>query len=296
LPYRNGTYLIKARDSSGFYSKNAAIIITTSDDTQHLNFLTLCDSPLWPGVKQGTAVQNPQQWLVLNATGGLVDDMSDQVDTWSEVDSLPVGSGGGGEGEGLYFFSSTIDMGGVFPTRLTDSLLAFPYVSSSVFVDERAGTTNDWADWDAPDEGASGMAVMEVSQTNDDPALPTAVWSAYQGMQASTYTGRGFRFRLRLEAPENENIAVEEACITADISAKQDSGNDIVWVPNSMDILFTTKFFQPPAIAISIQNATVGDTWKLTNKTKTGFTIQLLTSAGAVITGARTVDWQSQGY
>ena len=91
-------------------------------------------------------------------------------------------------------------------------------------------------------------------------------------------------------------VAVEQACVLVDISDKQDSDNDVVWTPNSMTIAFHFAFYQPPALAISIQGAAVGDTWKITAKTKTGFTIQLLSSAGAVITAARTFDWQAQGY
>jgi predicted phage tail protein len=296
MPYRPGTYLLKPVDSSGFYSSNASVIVSADDTSEHINFIRMCESPTWPGTLNGTAVQLPQQWLMLTNQGGLVDDMTDLIDTWTEIDNLPLGPSGSGDGTGYYYFSTPIDMGSVAPVKLTSELLAFPYLAASVFVDDRTGTVNDWQDWDASDIGASGMALMEVSQTDDDPALSSASWTDWMALQAASYIGRGFRFRLRLEAPENENVAVEEACISADISNKQDSANDVVWVNPAMTIAFTTKFFQPPALAISIQGANVGDTWRITAKTAASFTIELLTSGGAVITAARTFDWQAQGY
>lgn len=296
LPYRPGTYLIKAVDISGLFSNNAATVITASPDTEHINYTRICESPDWTGVQDGTVVKFPQQWLMLTAQGGLWDDQLDPIDTWSDVDNLPIGASGPAPSLGYYYFSHSIDMGAVFPVRLSSDMLAFPYVANSVFVDDRAGDVDTWADWDAADKDAGGMALVEIRQTNDNPASPTAQWSQWGGMIAAEYTARAYQFRVRLTAPPGENVAVEQLCILADISAKQDNGADIIWTSPSMNISYNLKFYTVPSLAVAIQQGVPGDTYKITNKTITGFTIQLLNSSGAAITAARTFDWQAQGY
>jgi hypothetical protein len=297
VPYRGGTYMIKAHDTSGIYSGNAAVVVASNAAGNYALFQNMCENPNWVGMHNGTVVQVPQQWLVLGGSGGLVDDQTALVDDWPDVDTLAAGtSGSTATGVGIYYFSQQLDMGGVFDVILTADMLAFPYLSGSTFIDDRTGDADSWQDWDAADSDATGMAVMEIRQTDQDPASGSAIWSAWGGMIASQYSGRGFQFRIRLEAPIGQNIAVEEACVLADFSAKQDSGNDLVWVNPSMTITFAIKFFYTPAIAISIQSAVTGDYAKITAKSPTGFTIQLLNASNAVITAARTFDWQAQGY
>jgi hypothetical protein len=99
-----------------------------------------------------------------------------------------------------------------------------------------------------------------------------------------------------MEAPAGQVVAVETACIDADVSAKQDSGSDISWTGTAMSFTFDVTFFQTPAIAIAIQEAVTGDYAKFTAKSRTGFTIELRNASNALIAaGTRTLDWQAQG-
>jgi hypothetical protein len=296
VPYRLGTYLIKAKDTSGIYSSNAALVITTQSATSYRTYQRICDNPDWLGFKDGTMKQMPQEWIVLGESGGLWDEQLANLDTWPAIDLLPLGVSGSTDTTGYYYFEDMLDIGGVFPVILTADILAFPYVEGTTFIDDRPGDADSWQDWDAVGEDANGMAVMELRQTDQDPADSGAIWTGWGGMIASQYEGRGFQFRLRLEAPAGQNIAVEQACVWIDFTAKQDSGADVVWTPNSQTITFTTQFFDTPAIAIAVQGAVTGDYAQLSAKSNTGFTMVLRNSAGAVIVAARTFDWQAQGY
>lgn len=268
LPYRPGTYLLKAKDVSGLMSFDAAMIVITGSDSMFTQFVRICEQPAWAGTHSDTTIRMPQEWLIL----------------------------ADGKTSGIYTFANQLDIGGIFSIRLTVDMLAFPYIPGVSFIDERTGLVDEWSNWDDPGGDGQGMVTVRMRQTNDDPTSGSANWSAWTQFIGGDYTARGFQFQAWLTAPPGQNIAVEELCIIADVSNKNDSGADIVWVPTKMHIPYVVKFFTVPAISVVVQNAVTGDTIRITNKTKTGFDLELLNSAGAVITGSRTFDWIAQGY
>ncbi|WP_086023156.1 host specificity protein J [Sinorhizobium fredii] len=268
LPYRPGTYLLKARDIGGTFSTNAAVVVT-SLATDAKQFIRICEQPDWLGTKVNCHIQMPQQWLII----------TDET-----------------LGTATYTFKNSIDMGGVFPVMLTVDMLAFPYFESDVFIDERPGLVDDWQNWDSAIDDGDGLVTIQVRQTNNDPASGTAVWTEWQQFLSGEYVGRGFQFRAWLDAPDGQNVAIEQLCIIADVSAKMEQGADIPWVPIKMRINFTVKFKYVPSISIAIQQGVVGDTFRITNKSTTGFDLELIGSTGAIITAARTFDWIATGY
>lgn len=295
VPYRPGTYLIKAKDIVGLFSVNAAVIVTTQPDEGYQPYLRICEQPDWRGNKNNTEVREPQDWLVLGMTGGYWDDQADFIDTWPTVDVLPYGPTPS-PADGTYTFFNGIDMGGIFPVRLTVDMLAFPFVDSDVFIDQRVGNVDDWQSWDDAGDDGAGMVTIRVRQTDDDPASHAAHWTDWAQFIGGQYIGRGFQFQAWLTAPAGQNVAIEELCILADISAKSDHGADVIWVPNKMHITYAVKFFNVPSISIAIQQGVVGDTFRISNKTREGFDLELIGSTGAIITAPRTFDWIAQGY
>ena len=135
-----------------------------------------------------------------------------------------------------------------------------------------------------------------MRQTNNDPTSGSAVWSPWTQFIGSEYEGRGFQFRALLAAPAGQNVAVEELCIIADVSAKMAYDSDVAWTGAKMHITYPFTFVYMPSIAIAVQQGVVGDTFRITAKTRSGFDIELINSAGAVITAARTFEWIAQGY
>ena len=187
-------------------------------------------------------------------------------------------------------------MGGVFPVILSVDMLAFPFYENDIYIDQRPGLVDDWQDWDSSQDDGRGMVTVQVRQTDNDPASGSAVWGPWANLVAGEYRGRGFEFRALLSAPSGQNVAIEQLCVIADVSAKLEEGANIVWVPNKQRINFTVKFFYTPAISIAVQSGATGDQFRITNKSRTGFDIELLNSANAPITAARTFDWIASGY
>jgi hypothetical protein len=295
LPFRPGTYLIRARDITGLFSLVPSVIITAEPDTAFRPLYRICEQPTWLGNKVLTTVKMPEQWLMIDALGGgLWDAQTGNVDTWPTIDVLPGNAPTSEPLSGTYDFFNMLDLGGIFPTRLAVEMFAFPVNPALTPVDSRPGNVDDWQAWDDAGDGGGGMVTIRMRQTNDDPSA-SPVWTDWQQFLAGEYTARAFQFQAWLAAPAGENVAVEELCITADLSAKQDEGADVVWVPNKMHITFDVKFYTLPSLSIAIQNGVVGDTFKITNKTREGFDVELLNASG-IITAARTFDWMAQGF
>lgn len=269
VPYRPGTYLIKAFDILGYFSKNPAVIVATTTGDDAKTFVRICESPTYPGTKSNVQVQMPQEWLIITDSGA---------------------------GSGVYTFQQKIDMGSVFPVRLTVDMLAFPFYEDDTYVDDRLDKVDDWQSWDSAIDDGTGMVTILISQTDNDPASGAAVWTAYTQFISGEYTGRGFRFQAWLDAPDGQNVAVEELCIIADVSAKMDQGNDKTWVPVKQRVNFNFPFVYVPSIAVTIQQGATGDYYKITNKTKTGFDLELFNASNAIITATRTFDWIATGY
>lgn len=269
LPYRVGTYLLKSRDASGTFSTNAAVIATSIPASGAKEFIRICESPNWTGTKVNCRVQLPQQWLVIT------DEMA---------------------GLGEYSFTNSIDMGGVFPVTLSVDMLAFPFYEGDIFVDDRPGLVDDWQNWDSAIDDGEGMVTIRVRQTDDDPASGAAVWGPWQQFLSGEYLGRGFQFMAWLNAPEGQNVAIEQLCIIADVSNKIDQGADVRWMPVKQHIDFTVKFQFTPSISVAIQNGVVGDYFVITNKSPTGFDLELKNSANLIIAADRTFDWIASGY
>jgi hypothetical protein len=298
MPYCVGTYFLRTRDITGIYSTGWAVVVTSGPDTAYRPFVRICEHPDWLGEKQNTMVMDPQRWLIIDKTGGgLWDDQADAMDDWPTVDVLPVGGGGAAPSEGFYDFDKRIDLGGIFAVRLVRDMLAFPITGSSDdFIDSRAGDVDSWQDWDNAADPGSGMVTTRIRQTNDDPASPSAQWTQWTQFIAGEYTARAFEFQAWLTAKPDENVAIEELCIVADIANKVDEASDVVWVPIKMTILYKVKFYSIPSLSIAIQEGVENDTFRITNKTRESFDLELLTTGGSPITGARTFDWIASGY
>jgi predicted phage tail protein len=295
LPYRAGAYFIKAVDSSGHYSKNAAELITAEIDSGYSTYYRWCESPDYLGTHAGTEVEMPQQWLVLGQTGGLWDDQTANMDTWPDVDVL-VG-GAPGAGEGYYYFDNVFDLGGVFPVRLTLDMLAFPLGNGTDFIDDRLDPMDTWPDFDDTQEGIDGNVTVFIALTQDDPASSNANWSDYEAFVTGQYTARAFRFYAYLTAGPGQNVAVETLCVIADLENKTDTGTNVPYHGVKLHIAFAVKFYLQPSVVVTMQTPRPGDHMKISNKAREGFDIELLdTNNNPVPDGVISFDWHAIGY
>ncbi len=209
LPLKAGTYLLKAEDSTGIQSVNAASI-TTKQAT------ALTFSPL-------STVQEDDDWLGIH-TDTVAEDVDGtiylQLESIGTIDAQPdfdaianLAAIGGIQPSGTYDFASGIDLGLVKKVRLTSSIVS-QIINANDRIDARGGNVDTWANFDGTG-GASSDAWVEVRETDDNPAgSPT--WSAWKRLDAGEFDARGFDFRARLTTADPAyNIQISQLRVTA---------------------------------------------------------------------------------
>jgi hypothetical protein len=188
LPLKAGTYLVKARDAGGRESESAAMVETKEALLFAFTTLsTITESPTFPGTKTGVAVDASK--LQLSGSGFF--DTITSLDAVADLDAF-----GGFTGAGTYDFSVGADLTTVKRVRIVTTLTVTAALITDK-VDSRTGNVDDWLDWDGPDAGSAVDVVIEVRETDDNPAgSPT--WSDWKRLVAAEYEARGFQFRARL--------------------------------------------------------------------------------------------------
>lgn len=206
LPLKAGVYLVKAVDSSGIESADAARV--ESDQAtilEYANVTTLAEDPAFSGAKDGVVLAG--SLLKLSATG-LFDAIPD-FDAVADVDTY-----GGVGAEGTYDFAAGMDLGSVKRVRLTGTVLA-EITQIYDLIDSRPDDIDGWADFDGAN-AAEGDAVLYVRKTDDDPAgSPT--WGAWQRLDAAEFQARAFQFQLGMFVYDpTYNISISQLSVTAD--------------------------------------------------------------------------------
>ncbi|MDD5297675.1 MAG: phage tail protein [Rhodocyclaceae bacterium] len=191
LPLITGTYMAKARDSSGNYSANAASFVATEALVSGWTTVSSIDqAPAWSGTKTNVVVVD----------GGL------QL----------AGVVGATVAAGSYLFPSTLDFGTVGTRRVSAGIASFSFISGDT-IDARA-YVDDWASVD-------GVVVNDCDLTlygrctNDDPSGSPS-WSGWAPFFVADFACRALQLRLDLvSADPVQNIIVTRCVITAKIPA-----------------------------------------------------------------------------
>jgi predicted phage tail protein len=305
VPLRAGTYLAKAKDSSGQYSQNAALIVTDAPNIVQFNAVaSSTQEPAFAGAKTDLVVLNDR--LMLDQST-YMDDITD----WDEISNLQSGLVDLGE----YEFDTYIDTGAVYTSRVsaTFSVLSYnvtnlvdewPLIDGLGLIDDGALVTDlvdTWTDWDGivnfdlPNTTDDSSLQVFISTTNEDPvASPT--WSGWRVFYVGDYTARAFKFKVKLIRGEDENnqVALANLGVTVDVPDRVESANNVSVPSGGLAVTFANAFFDVPATAITAENMATGDFAQITAKTSAGFTIQFKNSAGTGV--ARTMDWIAKGY
>ena len=200
-----GTYLVRAVDSSGIKSDTVSISTDAATALAYTTLTTITESPTFPGVKSDVRVEDS----LLRLAG------QETMDEWSDVDALAswdIGEGGIDQ-FGYYLFDTGYDYGSVSRIRLTrkiTSTLAQPLDQ----MDSRTALMDSWADFDGTDAAAGDCRVF-VRHTDDDPTgSPT--WSNWELLTVNEYNHRAFEFKAELSVNDPAyNIRVSELSVTA---------------------------------------------------------------------------------
>jgi len=297
-----GTYFIKAVDdttSGSSSSVNPAVFVVTSIGIGDLNVVaTLTENPSFAGVKSGVSI-NSEGYLEL-AEGFKFDDATGLFDDRGQ-DTDPVGlfddfTGYGSSG--IYYFSNDLDLGQKYTSRLTFSFTSTRFDRTANF-DSATGNFDDRGDGVALFDGdpttfSDTSVSLQLRHTDDDPT-GTPTWSDWQAFSVSDITARAFEFRLVLSSTDtNVTPVVSALSVTIDMSDRVVSGSDITFT-GTTNITFDDPFVVTPAIGLSLADLTNGDRYTITNKTRTGFTINTFTG-GSASTNAVTLDYVAKGY
>lgn len=188
VPAATGTYLVKAVDSTGNTSANAATVVVTEADHHSFTTLdTITESPTFSGAKSSVTVDDG----VLHLTGNtLFDDIAD----FDAVENLDI-EGGIAE-SGTYDFAAGYDHGSVGTHRISFSA-AVAVVNTLDTVDSRGAPIDEWEDFDGPVTASGGVRFF-VRQTDDDPGGdPT--WGPWQRVSPiGDFRARAYQFRAEL--------------------------------------------------------------------------------------------------
>ena len=288
-----GTYFIKAVDdttSGSNESENPAVFVVTSIGIGDLNVVaTLTENPSFAGVKSNVVI-NDDSYLEL-ATIPLFDDATGNFDDRSGLfDDFT-----GYASSGIYYFSNDLDLGQKYTSRLNFSFTSTRFDRTDLFdsatgnFDARAGVF----DGDPTAFGDTSVS-LQLRHTDDDPT-GTPTWSDWQAFSVSDITARAFEFRLLLSSTDtNVTPVVSALSVTVDMPDRTTSGSDITFT-GTTNVTFDDAFAATPAIGLSLANLTNGDRYTITNKTRTGFTINTFTG-GSASTNSVTLDYVAKGY
>jgi hypothetical protein len=207
LPLVSGTYLVKAVDSSGNLSENAATATNNgASPFTFTNMGTISEGTSFPGTKSSVAVSGGRLMLTGSATFDSITSLDDVTDLDTE---------GGIATAGTYHFNSAFDGTTVKKARVTASVSA-SVVNTLDQIDSRGATVDDWENWDGTVAASAGVR-MYLRTTDNDPAGTGATWTDWQRFVIADVNCRGIQFRSELFTDDPAyNISVGTLAVTID--------------------------------------------------------------------------------
>ena len=174
LPLKAGSYLVKARDSTGQESEDFAAVVTKQASV--LTFASLAtplqEDDTFPGTHDDTVEDGGV--LLLDTSGGAV---------------LP---------SGVYEFSAGFDFTTVSRARITGQIETIVFNIADL-IDSRTDPIDSWLSIDGDvGTGSLGDAWLEARETDDPGGSPT--WSEWKRVDAAEFECRALEFRLQMRS------------------------------------------------------------------------------------------------
>ncbi len=294
LPLMNGTYLIKAVDSSGNESTTASLIQSTVADIVKMNrIITRTESPDFPAIAGATRFEIIDGALQFAPASyfddhpGLFDDQPGLFDGY-----------GGFIGAGEYAFGlygdtgDPIDLGKVTTARVTATVRADIYDASASF-DEIEGDFDDQLGlFDGGD--VTGIDVKLYIATSDDGVNFTDFRQFFVGDYTCRYIAFDLIARSATLDVTNLNVRISDLSVAVDVPDIFDSETLVTSAAGVTTVTFAQTFVVVPDIGVTIQGASVGDQEIVLNVTTTSFDIGVKNAAGSYV--AKTASWVANGY
>jgi hypothetical protein len=287
VPARVGSYLIKAVDKNGNFSSNETVIATNVLSIGNYNAVaTQTESPTFAGTKTNVIVSDGTLRLdsseLFDSATGNFDSGTSFFD--SGVSSYDLYS------EGTYLFSTPIDIGAVYTSRVTASITQTSDNLDDLF-DLRTGDFDDAQSNFDGDTPANCNAHIEIALSNDN-----ITYTSFRNFVVGDYTARYYKFRVTLRSFDLASTPVISALsVSIDMPDRIFSGNDIVSGTGTYTVAFTLPFYSNSyAVGITAQGMTTGDFFTISNKTVNGFDVAFKNSGNSGVT--KTFDYLAKGY
>jgi hypothetical protein len=287
VPARVGSYLIKAVDKNGNFSSNETIIETNVSAIGNYNAVaTQTESPTFSGTKTNVIVSDGTLRLdsseLFDSAIGDFDSGTSFFD--SGVSAYDLYS------EGTYLFSTPIDIGAVYTSRVTASITQTSDNLDDLF-DARTGDFDDAQSNFDGDTPANSNAHIEIALSNDN-----ITYTSFRNFVVGDYTARYYKFKVTLRSFDLSSTPVISALsVSIDMPDRIFSGNDIVSGTGTYNVVFTLPFYSNSyAVGITAQGMNTGDFFTISNKTVNGFDVAFKNSSNAGVT--KTFDYLSKGY
>jgi predicted phage tail protein len=304
----NGTYLIKAVDSSGHQSTNAKIIVVNGlPDLSNKNIVyTTNRHPVFSGIRTNVIVSGGILKIssldYFDVQAGLFDSFPGLFDSVAGYLDSYIGLFDNSEGlfddagllfavfpEGSYEIAAPIDLLNVYPVRI--SINIFGYSANELINFDRTGGNFDslTGSFDGQDNDNSTCAVY-VSISQD-----AVIYNEYQPFIVSEYVGRAFKFKVVLKSTEaNHNYFLERFGITIDMPDRVIAGNVTSNMSANTTVLFDKSFAATPEVAATLLNSSPGDYVELVSRSNSRFVFACKNSAGTRI--VRAISYLAKGY
>jgi len=301
---KTGAFLIKAVDKLGNESNNETIIYSNISSLQaYKNVSTLTEDLTLGTYDSDVALTDSSgtNSIVLDtitdfdSTVGNFDSPSGDFDLGgTDVTSNPTYYTANIDNEGFYTLNSSLSLSGIYDVSFTKNLTIDQIEDPYDLFDSGRGYTN-FDDAPAPFDGNDPTNAIQSLQVASSTSSLGDATTFYALNASTTYKGRYFKFRLRM-ANKNNKVRgfVSGINISVDMEKRSESGEDIASTTGTKAITYTNSFYASPAVGISAQNMATGDTYTISSKSATGFSIAFTNSSGSGIN--RTFDYVSQGY
>jgi hypothetical protein len=186
---------------------------------------------------------------------------------------------GGTATEGIYI-SEPHDMEKVFKMRLYTKKVFTSGVSDGSNYMDTWGTVDARNSWDEVSRLAGVTSYLRT--TVDDPASPSAGWTAYKKFQVADVQARGVQLKVQFESDLDgaEQFRMTQLSLLFDMKSKVFGENAL----STATVTYTETFHQKPILLVTPKNMVSGDYMTISNETSSGFGINFFNSSGVGVT------------
>lgn len=309
-PLLDGTYLIKAIDTSSNQSRNTSQIINLGvvNLEKYNAVATSTQSPNFLGDKFNTTVVDKKIRLTstdyFDSQTGLFDNQPDMFDSFagyfdalaglfdSKSDNFDdAGALSGVLPNGFYEFNAPIELGDLYTSRVRADITAYS-VNESQFFDRTGGL------FDAMTSNFDGqgndecVAEMQIATSQDG-----INFNPFQKFYIGDYLAKSLKFRVVLKSSNpSYNIYVDQLAVTVDMPDRVASGNfTTVDSANTLNY-FENAFQVAPQISVTMLNGVGGDYLEVINVTSSFIEVNVRNSTIGNNRIIRNCSYVAKGY